>query len=201
MFMKSLKKVLATFLLSTTLLTGVCVSTTAFAYSANVEKKLEKIEKNIAKQNEKLQKQEQKRSNRNNSSSSSNSGSSSSKTEKIREKISDLQEEASDIKEKEDAKIAKVVKSIESRKTQSNNKIATLTKSKATKSEAAKKKYENDVKARKATDPTYVAPAFKFNSNSIDKQIADEKAKLVDYDADIAKARGTNVNKKVKKNK
>ena len=46
-----------------------------------------------------------------------------------------------------------------------------------------------------------MAPAFKFNSSSIDKQIAAEKEKIRDYDADIAKARGTFVKKTVKKNK
>lgn len=191
--MKSLKTILSTVLLSATLISGVSISPTTFAYSANVEKKLEKIDKDIAKQNEKLAKQEKKRSNRSNSSgySSSGSSSSSSKTEKIRDKIADLQEEATDIKQKEDAKIAKVVKSIEGRKKQSTNKINNLNKSKATKMEAAKKKYENDVKARKETEPTYKAPAFKFNSASIDKQIAAEKEKLRDYDVDIAKARGT----------
>lgn len=197
--MKSVKKVLVTFLLSTTLLIGGIVPLTAFAYSANVEKKLEKINKNIEKQNEKLSKQNQKRSNRNNSSSSS--GSSSTKSEKIQKKITELQEDMSDIKAKEDAKIAKVVKSIEGRKRQSSNKIENLNKSKTTKSEAARKKYENDVKARKVTDPTYVAPAFKFNSSSIDRQIAEEKEKLRDYDADIAKARGATVNKRTKKSK
>lgn len=45
----------------------------------------------------------------------------------------------SDIKAKEDAKIAKVVKSIEGRKRQSSNKIENLNKSKTTKSEAARK--------------------------------------------------------------
>ena len=74
-------------------------------------------------------------------------------------------------------------------------------KSKTTKSEAARKKYDNDLKARKAADPNYVAPAFKFNSSSIDKQIAAEKEKIRDYDADIAKARGTFVKTTVKKNK
>lgn len=200
--MKSLKKIFATFLLSTTLIIGGIVPVPAFAYSANVEKKLEKIQKDIEKQNEKLNKQQQKRSSRNNSSSyggSSGSNSSSKKSEKIRDKISDLEKDAADIKKKEDAKIAKVVQSIENRKKQSNNKIATLTKSKATKSAAAKQKYDNDVKARKLTDPTYVAPPFNFNASSIDKQIAEEKAKLVDYDADIAKARGTYVKKPVKK--
>lgn len=201
--MKSLKKILSTFLLSSTLIIGGVVPTTVFAYSANVEKKLEKINKDIEKQNEKLSKQEQKRSSRNSSSSysggSSGSNSSSKKTEKIRDKIADLQEDAADIKKKEDAKIAKVVQSIENRKKQSNNKIATLTKSKTTKSDAAKQKYENDLKARKATDPTYVAQPFKFNSSSIDRQIAEEKAKLVDYDADIAKARGTYTKQTVKK--
>ena len=48
--MKSVKKVLVTFLLSTTLLIGGIVPLTAFAYSANVEKKLEKINKNIEKE-------------------------------------------------------------------------------------------------------------------------------------------------------
>lgn len=57
------------------------------------------------------------------------------------------------------------------------------------------------MKARKVTDPTYVAPAFKFNSSSIDRQIAEEKEKLRDYDADIAKARGAPVNKPTKKSK
>lgn len=201
--MKSLNKVFATFLLSTTLVIGGIIPVTAFAYSANVEKKLEKINKDIEKQNEKLNKQQQKRSSRNNSSSyssgSSGSNSSSKKSEKIRDKIADLQEEAADIKKKEDAKIAKVVQSIENRKKQSNNKIATLTKSKTTKNAAEKQKYDNDVKARKLTDPTYVAPPFKFNSSSIDRQIAAEKEKLADYDADIAKARGTYVKKPVKK--
>lgn len=196
--MQSLKKVLVTILLSTTLLIGGVVSTTAFAYSQNVEKKLEKIDKQIEKQNEKLNKQNEKRSSRNNSSSSS---SSSTKTEKIQKKITELQEDASDIKSKEDAKIAKVVKSIEGRKKQSNNKIDNLTKLKVTKSEAAKQKYDNDVKARKAVDPIYVAPAFKFNSSSIDNQIAAEKQKLLDYDADIEKARGTYTKKQVKKSK
>lgn len=197
--MKSLKKVLTTVLLSTTLLISGVVSTTVFAYSDNVEKKLEKINKNIEKQNEKLSKQNQKRSNRNNSSSSS--GSSSTKSEKIQKKISELQEDMSDIKAKEDAKIAKVVKSIEGRKKQSNNKIENLNKLKTTKNEAARKKYENDVKARKAIEPTYVAPAFKFNSSSIDRQIAEEKEKLRDYDADISKARGTSTKKPTKKSK
>ncbi len=200
--MKSLKKVLTTVLLSTTLLISGVVSTTVFAYSDNVEKKLEKINKNIEKQNEKLSKQNQKRSNRNNSSSSSSSsGSSSTKSEKIQKKISELQEDMSDIKAKEDAKIAKVVKSIEGRKKQSNNKIENLNKLKTTKNEAARKKYENDVKARKAIEPTYVAPAFKFNSSSIDRQIAEEKEKLRDYDADISKARGTSTKKPTKKSK
>lgn len=193
--------ILSTVLLSATLISGVSISTTTFAYSANVEKKLEKIDKDIAKQNEKLAKQEKKRSNRSNSSGYSSSGSSSSKTEKIRDKIADLQEEAADIKQKEDAKIAKVVKSIEGRKKQSTNKINNLNKSKATKMEAAKKKYENDVKARKETEPTYKAPPFKFNSASIDKQIAAEKEKLRDYDVDIAKARGTYKQTTSKKNK
>lgn len=197
--MKSLKKVLTTVLLSTTLLISGVVSTTVFAYSDNVEKKLEKINKNIEKQNEKLSKQNQKRSNRNNSSSSS--GSSSTKSEKIQKKISELQEDMSDIKAKEDAKIAKVVKSIEGRKKQSNNKIENLNKLKTTKNEAARKKYENDVKARKAIEPTYVAPDFKFNSSSIDRQIAEEKEKLRDYDADISKARGTSTKKPTKKSK
>lgn len=197
--MKSLKKVLTTVLLSATLLISGVVSTTVFAYSDNVEKKLEKINKNIEKQNEKLSKQNQKRSNRNNSSSSS--GSSSTKSEKIQKKISELQEDMSDIKAKEDAKIAKVVKSIEGRKKQSNNKIENLNKLKTTKNEAARKKYENDVKARKAIEPTYVAPAFKFNSSSIDRQIAEEKEKLRDYDADISKARGTSTKKPTKKSK
>lgn len=199
--MKSLKTIVSTVLLSITLVGGMSFSTTTFAYSANVEKKLEKIQKNIDKQNEKLSKQQQKRSNRNNSSGYNSSGSSSSKTQKIQDKIADLQEEASDIKQKEDAKIAKVVKSIEGRKKQSTNKINNLNKSKTTKLEAAKKKYENDVKVRKETDPTYKAPPFKFNSESIDKQIAAEKEKLRDYDVDIAKARGTYKPVSNKKNK
>lgn len=199
--MKSLKKVLVTFLLSSTLLIGGVVSTTAFAYSQNVEKKLEKIDKQIEKQNEKLSKQNQKRSNRNNSSGSSSSGSSSTKTAKIRDKISELQEDASDIKEKEDKKIAKTVSSIESRKKQSSNRIENLSKSKIIKMEAAKKKYDNDIKTKKAAQVNYVAPAFLFNSKSIDKQIADEKEKIRGYNADIEKARGTYTKQQVKKNK
>lgn len=201
--MKSLKTIVSTVLLSAALISGVSVSTITFAYSPAVEKKLEKIDKDIEKQNEKISKQQQKRSSRNSSSSSTSGSTSSSskKISKIREKIADLEEDAADIRKKEDAKIAKVVKAMDGRKKQSNNKIQSLNKSKATKLEAAKKKYENDVKARKETDPNYKAPPFKFNSDSIDKQIAIEKQKLLELNEDIAKARGTYKPRSSKKNK
>jgi lipopolysaccharide export LptBFGC system permease protein LptF len=195
----SLKKVLVTFLLSTTLLIGGVFSTTVFAYSQSVERKLEKINKNIAKQNEKISKQSEKMSNRDGASRSS--GSSVTKTQKIRDKISDLEEQAAKIKKKEDDKISKIVNSIEGRKKQSLNKISNLEKNKTNKRDAARSKYENDIKLKKAADPTYIAPVFKFNSTALDKQLEKEKSKLIEYDEDIAKVRGTYEKKEVKKKK
>jgi hypothetical protein len=200
--MKSLKKTVVTFLVSVILLSGGVASTTAFAYSKSVERKLEKIDDEIEQQNKKLNKQIQKRSERNNSSGSSNSSdSSSTKTAKIRDKISELEQDASDIKDKEDKKIAKIVKSIESRKKQSSNRIENLTKEKIIKMEAAKKKHDNDIKTKKAAEANYVAPAFLYNSKSIDKQIADEQEKIRAYNSDIEKSRGTYIKKQDKKNK
>lgn len=192
--MKSLKKVLVTFLLSSTLLIGSVISTTAFAYSSNVERKLEKIEKNIAKENDRLSKQKEK-------SRNSTSGSSGPRADKIKNRIVDLQENAADLKKKEDDKIAKAVKSVDNRKKQSSNRILRLEKDIANKRTAAKIKYDNDVKNRKLTDPTYVAPGFIYTSESVDKQIAAEKLKIRGFDENIAKIKGTKTKKGTKINK
>lgn len=192
--MKSLKKVLATFLLSSALLIGGVIPTTAFAYSSNVERKLEKIEKNIAKENERLSKQKAKTRN-------STSGSDGPRADKIKNRIVDLQDNAAKLKKKEDEKIAKAVKSVDVRKKQSSNRIIQLEKDKTVKRTAAKLKYDNDVRNRKLADPTYVAPGFIFTSDSVDKQIAAEKLKIRGFDENISKIKGSKTKKGTKNNK
>lgn len=182
--MKSLKKVFATFLLSTTLVIGMVVPITVFAYSESVEKKLEKIDKDIEKQEDKI--------NKISSRSSGTSGSKNTRADKIRDKINDLRNEAIEIKKKENKRVAKDVKAIELKKMQSKNKIKILEKDKLEKGKAAKQKYDNDVKARLLLDPKYKAPVFKYNTTAVDGQIKTERQKVEKMDEDIARLRGLN---------
>jgi flagellar biosynthesis GTPase FlhF len=193
--MKSLKKIFGILSLSIVIISAAIVPDTSFAYSQNVQDKLDKISKNIAKQQEKISKQNEKRSRRSNSSGSDP------KTEKIKDKISDLQEQASDIRAKEDKKISKVVDAIEKKKYQSNNKIVRLEKEKKEKMAIAKNKYDREVKKRKDQDPNYSPPVFYFNSRSVDGQISAEKDKVRNYNIDISKARSSPDPKKIKKSK
>lgn len=190
--MKSLKKVLVTIVLSSTLFIGGIVPITAFAYSESVEKKLEKIDKDIEKQEEKL--------NKISSRSNGTSGSKNTRGDKIRERINDLRKEATDIQQKDNKRVAKDVKAIELKKTQSKNKIKALEKDKFEKGKAAKQKYDNDVKARMLVDPQYNPPVFKYSSGSVDGQIKSERQKIDRLDDEIAKLRGLSPQKN-KKNK
>jgi len=181
-------KLLIAILSTSFLLSGV---SPAFAYSDSVNKKIERLEDNIKKEQEKIDKDSKKRSNRNNRSSysssysSSNNNSSSKKREKYQEKIEDYREEIADIKEKEDVKIEKKVKVINTQKQQSQNKIRNLQAAKAKKINSAKEKYQNDVKREIAKNPAYVAPAFDVNTLSDDRLISLEQEKTKKLDMQI----------------
>jgi hypothetical protein len=193
--MKSLKKIFCVLSLSLFIIGGAIIPDTSFAYSQNVQDKLDKISKNIVKQQEKISKQNEKRSRRNNSTTTDP------KTEKIKDKIIDLQEQATDIKTKEDKKISKIVDAIEKKKIQSNNKIIKLEKDKKEKIDVARNKYDRDVKTRRAQNPNYRAPEFYFNSRAVDAQISAEQDKIREYNIDIAKAGSSSNQKKIKKSK
>lgn len=177
---------------------GCAFSLHSFAYSENVEKKLEKIDDDIKRIQEKIDKKNKRRNNNNNNYNSS-SNSSSNRTQKLQDKITDLQEDRADIIEKENKRIDKAVKVIEGRKTQSQNKLKNLEKNIENKKKIAQTKYDNDKKRMlEQNSKAQIAP-FKFSSPSDENMIKAEKEKIKKYDTDIQKIK--NPAKKMTKKK
>lgn len=176
---------------------GCAFSLHSFAYSENVEKKLEKIDDDVKRIQEKIDKKNKRRNN--NSSYNSSSGNSSNRTQKLQDKISDLQEDRKDIIDKENKRIDKAVKVIEGRKTQSQNKLKNLQKNIENKKKIAQTKYDNDKKRMlEQNSKSQIAP-FKFSSPSDENMIKAEQEKIKKYDADIQKIK--NPAKKMTKKK
>lgn len=168
----------------------------SFAYSKNVERKIQSIETKIEKEKTKIQKIDEKKAK---NSRKTISTSDTHKKDKIQEKIMNYQEQINTIKAAEDKKIKKDVDAIEKRIKQSSQRITNLEASEQRRIALEKKRFDNKVKLEQSKDIGYKAPAFvpspSPNKNSMDI----EKAKIEKYKEEIEQIRNPKSSRKSNK--